>query len=308
MINVKDAPYNALGDGVTDDTSAIQSALNAGSTTETVHIPAGTYLVDQLDVSFKSLSGEHHWRSSQGGTILKAKTSFTGDAVLYAINNSFTVKDISIDADGADHGIKISKCHSHLLENVHCSGATLSGFRTDKANIFLWLRCSSKNNPIGFDVVDANASEIRNCLAESNSSHGFKISIDTYSGSCTVSRATSQSNGGHGILLQGVAEANGKYLSQVAIYKPQIEANGMDGVRMQYAHSCYLRDARITGSAGVCVRIDNSRICELTGNRALNSADPGYLRIHVDSGGNHALGNNWNGSQVVTELLPVVLT
>jgi Pectate lyase superfamily protein len=45
-LNVKDAPYNAVGDGVTDDTAAIQAALNdawnAGC--GTVYLPVGTYL------------------------------------------------------------------------------------------------------------------------------------------------------------------------------------------------------------------------------------------------------------------------
>lgn len=41
--NVKDAPYGAVGDGTHDDTSAIQSALNACPSGQVVYIPAGTY-------------------------------------------------------------------------------------------------------------------------------------------------------------------------------------------------------------------------------------------------------------------------
>lgn len=49
VINVKDSPYNAKGDGVTDDTSAIIQALNAAGEhplpVTPVFLPAGTYLV-----------------------------------------------------------------------------------------------------------------------------------------------------------------------------------------------------------------------------------------------------------------------
>ncbi|WP_208403100.1 glycosyl hydrolase family 28-related protein [Paenibacillus sp. BK720] len=42
VINVKDAPYNAQGDGTTDDTAAIQSALNTGGK---VFLPKGKYII-----------------------------------------------------------------------------------------------------------------------------------------------------------------------------------------------------------------------------------------------------------------------
>lgn len=45
--SVKDAAFGAVGDGVTDDTAAVQAALNAGGVT---YFPAGTYLVTTLNV------------------------------------------------------------------------------------------------------------------------------------------------------------------------------------------------------------------------------------------------------------------
>ena len=43
LINVKDPPYRAKGDGKTDDTAAIQAALNAAQANQVVYLPAGTY-------------------------------------------------------------------------------------------------------------------------------------------------------------------------------------------------------------------------------------------------------------------------
>jgi len=44
-VNVKDAPFYAKGDGVTDDTAAIQAAINSQGTGGYVFIPKGDYLV-----------------------------------------------------------------------------------------------------------------------------------------------------------------------------------------------------------------------------------------------------------------------
>lgn len=54
--NVRNAPYSAVGDGVHDDTSAIQSALNACPSNQVVYVPAGTYRVSSVLTIPRSIS------------------------------------------------------------------------------------------------------------------------------------------------------------------------------------------------------------------------------------------------------------
>jgi len=83
-INAKDPPYNAKGDGVADDTAAIQSALNACPTNKAVLLPAGTYKISgTLSVRTRRvLRGEGPSRTiirNTGGTAIEMRTLQTTD-------------------------------------------------------------------------------------------------------------------------------------------------------------------------------------------------------------------------------------
>lgn len=83
--------YGAYGDGLHDDTAAIQAAINSlPSTGGTVYIPAGTYLVDTTRrINLRSLM----LLSLASGAVLKAKTSSVRRAYILNLSN---VRDVEI--------------------------------------------------------------------------------------------------------------------------------------------------------------------------------------------------------------------
>ena len=93
FLNVKDPPYNAKGDGVTDDTVAIQSAItfslnrpNNYSAMQFVYFPAGTYVVSNTLESRIATNGwSYGWRAglqligqSDTGTVIRLKDQAPG--------------------------------------------------------------------------------------------------------------------------------------------------------------------------------------------------------------------------------------
>lgn len=79
-VNVRAAPFGAKGDGRSDDTAAIQAALDAN---EAVYIPAGVYCVDPRR-GLRVRTGTHLFGAGRAATILMARPGGGSTAELAA--------------------------------------------------------------------------------------------------------------------------------------------------------------------------------------------------------------------------------
>jgi parallel beta-helix repeat protein len=135
--NVKD--YGALGNGIHDDTAAIQAAINSLPTTGgTVFIPAGTYMIDTVK---KIQLRSYMLLKLDPGAILKAKTSSVGKAsVVYIYNRTHvevaggriigerdTHKYMTTSTDEWNMGIQIKGGKYVTVRDVHVSKCTGDG-------------------------------------------------------------------------------------------------------------------------------------------------------------------------------------
>lgn len=144
-VSVKD--FGAVGDGVTDDTAAIQAALNTigVSSNNVVFSQGNTYLVnDKLTVSSKS-----NFVINGNGATIKAANGMTvaGDkGLLYLLScTNFSVNNLNFDANRANrtpaevyaHSLTIINCQNFVLNNVNSKNAVCDGMyfgATDNTN------------------------------------------------------------------------------------------------------------------------------------------------------------------------------
>lgn len=136
--NVKN--YGAYGDGVHDDTAAIQAAINSLPTTGgTVFVPAGTYLVDTTKrINLRSLM----LLSLDPKAILKAKTSSVRRAYILNVSGKSDVeiaggqlvgerdthKYVSGTTDEWNHGVAIGGASKRVtIRDIRISKCTGDG-------------------------------------------------------------------------------------------------------------------------------------------------------------------------------------
>lgn len=87
--------YGAVGDGVTDDTSAISSAVSAASAGGVVYFPPGSYLFSTLSVTTANLTF-----AGAGQTATVLSTSSTTGTALSLSGSYQRIRDLTIDAPG----------------------------------------------------------------------------------------------------------------------------------------------------------------------------------------------------------------
>lgn len=120
VVNVKAMAVPAVGDGITDDTAAIQAALDYVGTVGggTVYLPPGTYLISaQLALASKNsvrLAG-----AGPGVTTIKASGG-TQNGLSFTTCNQLYVHDLSLShsATTTGFGINVVGCHWVVFDRV----------------------------------------------------------------------------------------------------------------------------------------------------------------------------------------------
>ena len=160
VVNVKD--FGATGDGVHDDTAAIQAAFDAVASAGggITYLAAGTYLVSKrLVIGSKTVvTGEHRYASTilaQTGGSWTAPTPATWPFILGAVNgNQITVQDLGINANGQNaSGI----CIVGGDDPVICNCFVFNG--TAHTNIHFFGAQTTGVNPVRRGIMSSNVSD-----------------------------------------------------------------------------------------------------------------------------------------------------
>ena len=178
--------YGAYGDGVHDDTAAIQAAINSlPSTGGTVTIPAGTYLIDtSKKINLRSLM----LLQMDPNAILKAKTSsLSRHYILYISNKS----DVEI-AGGQLVGDRDTHVYSTSGTHEWGHGIQILGGKRVTVRDLRVAKCTGDGVCIGGSSADV---VIANIIATQNRRQGLSITnctnIKVYDSEFSYTQGTS---------------------------------------------------------------------------------------------------------------------
>jgi hypothetical protein len=229
VFNVKE--FLAVGDGTTDDTTAIQAAITAASAVGgTVLFPAGAYkITSTLTISspvtiqgagmhqylFSDITNTNgtilHWYGAAGGTMIRICPSVGASLAIAGPG----IKDIALNgratstSTGAAFGIRMTATTQGIFRNLYITECTTADIKTE------W---NSDGTYTGLNFVYQCAFEniwLYNNLSGGDclylSGHGSGAGLDT--SFCTFSHMHCTHFNGNGIVVQ---EADSNYFYMIA--------------------------------------------------------------------------------------------
>jgi hypothetical protein len=216
--------YGATGNGATDDSAAIQAAINSGLP---VYFPAGTYAVGT------GLTAGNNGQLLQGckGSVLQITASVD---CLTVTGNTNQVLSLTINGNGhGGSGLVIHGANNYVdgAEVYGCSGhgICLDGQTTTCQFNQIHARYSHNNGGIGISQNRVYDSMISDCHCDSNALEG--ITVDNQSYRCLIANcnlnANCQSGGVGGI---GLDEGD---LTRIANCIIQGTGSGCPGIKFQ---------------------------------------------------------------------------
>jgi hypothetical protein len=305
-VNVKAYGSGARGDGVTDDTTAIQAAIDYASANNVtfVDFPAGTYIASRLTLPDQVvLRGQSMQR-----TVLKQKAGSNQDFVISFGFASFTgtgkwsrvegvpgwigLQDIQIDGNkssqSAGNGCSFF-ARGLVIQNViirNCYGCGIYSEAGEGATIADWYElCEGDAGPLwlwdngshGWHLRGPHDQRISHMISALNGGDGIRIerSAGVYSGSCDIGFAHIYANTGYGMYNSAT-----QFRTQQTI----IESNFKEGLYLlasaaQFTNLQAYNNCRSSGSYQIV--FDDSTVGNLIANASITQHPAGVGGIQL---------------------------
>lgn len=282
--NVKSSPYNATGDGVTDDTAAFVSLF---STAGNYWIPPGTYIVNGATLADLLLSNSFLRGSGEGITIIKAKDATDFQYLLYLSSKSnIVIEGITFDVNQANRsgqltttgqGIYLLSCTDIVLRNVTIKNAigkgasSGPGFQATTCTRVRLYGCLAKdcgtvgNISDGF-YMQGDECEFNGCIADTCLDTGFAMEACNDSG-----------------IVGCIAKNCGAGAAIVNNQNTDRKGNFIDGLAVQDWGSGTITGGVWIGSSGGSGNLVNTQVSGLLMTRT-NGGGPA-IRVHSVSTG-----------------------
>ena len=286
--------YGALGDGVEDDTDAIQRAIDeAYNTKQELYIPKGVYIIDPV----KALHVKSGIKITGCGynSVLKVKpeTNVLNNIVKCESVNNVIIRDIRLDGnrnalsksdtESCNYGLYFGVCEDCTAQRVISSNFTGVGIHIYGSKNIKVDSCISGNNAYhGYEIEQCQMCVVSKCMAESNDRSGYVLNPGevNFKGSTgnIIESSISYANGDYGVLVSAGnnPEAIGRSTAENTITGNVLYKNKGYGVCL-YDNSNILVSNNIIMNNGVDkyvagVYLKNSSYNTIINNRIINNA------------------------------------
>ncbi|MGA2080400.1 MAG: right-handed parallel beta-helix repeat-containing protein [Holophaga sp.] len=288
-VNVRDAPYLAKGDGVADDTGAIQRAVDAvAGTGGAVLVPAGTYRVNTIANSNRGLVlGGRMTLAMAPGAVLKAIPNASGNYTLVSVAGAsdVTVLGGTLLGDRGAHagtagewgmGLSVQGSRRVTVAGVSARECWGDGFYiSGSAEVTFDSVLAVHNRRNGLSITSCRSVTVRGSVFRDSRGTAPQDGLDvepnpgeTVSGAL-ITGCLFAGNAGNG-LEDGVPDLS---LGRAFVTQVSIDANAFIGNGQASAE----------GAEAMAVRISNCPGTQVTRNVVLDNAGRGiYLRFNAD--------------------------